>query len=617
MIFRPSLKLKMVKQHSHKANSAWKQQNKSHKTGKHASKRSVNLKGQETILKNKVAAPKKGSILTKKDRKNAAKLKRIYLNRNDGIENGSSNFNFMGSVSDIHSMDSDNFSSISNNQSSDVFNSVKYISILPLHSRVDMQNMATNLLNFITKSPDCANFKAESFNTDNPYVKIIKTNISKQKIVLSAIDLFSDAADLHIFDVLDVLRMTDQILFVADADEAALAKASQKLAGKLASGSAEEIGTIDDQGIGLLELLVAQKLPNWSILINDYQANLTPRMENNLKTLTLKCLEKYLPIDKNTYSKNIAVTSKSSNLVNLLRGIFQSTVAAGVSRHLKKIDKKSLSLTNRCQMMAMKVNLIENDDQPDVCNLEMTGYLRNCDLNINSAIYISKLGAYNIDCIKYQHDPTIPQHKIQNTNYENGEVVMTSDKNQQSDLVPLAEVDPMDAEQTWPDQEEIDMAENQAAAAVKMTLAGETSQNLGNWMAEQDQNDDDDEDFDDDENEDENSEDLEDDSPEDLHKLVNAASAVAKKKQNPKIQFMNQDQVRYFSENDMIEAKNEKIENAEDTGDHLSRADLEKERQIWVDRVKDYQSHQMFEDELDTPIFGGSREISKFFDFFD
>ena len=74
--------------HSHRSNTNWKQKNKSHKTGKHASKRSINKKGQEIIssnTKNSVKNAKQQAFISKSDRKNISKMRRKRLNSDSNM----------------------------------------------------------------------------------------------------------------------------------------------------------------------------------------------------------------------------------------------------------------------------------------------------------------------------------------------------------------------------------------------------------------------------------------------------------------------------------------------------------------------------------------------------
>lgn len=74
--------------HSHRSNTNWKQKNKGHKTGKHASKRSINKMGQEVVssnTKNSVKNAKQQCLISKVDRKNMSKLRRKRLNSDSNM----------------------------------------------------------------------------------------------------------------------------------------------------------------------------------------------------------------------------------------------------------------------------------------------------------------------------------------------------------------------------------------------------------------------------------------------------------------------------------------------------------------------------------------------------
>lgn len=336
-----------MRTHSHKQNTSWKQSNKSHKTGKHASKRSVNKKGQETAKNTALKTVKKSKTLSKQDRKNAKKLTRKLLAQNTSVKNAQeifyqqilnsepasgqddmmSNTGSMASLATMASMS--NLSSISD---------VKYITILPLAMNCDILAVANDLQHMLVDK-----FQADVFESSNPFLKIIKPNLGSkrgQKLIISCIDFRNN---LSKNDILDVIRLTDHLIFVAEADTSSLEFSKNKAAGKKCSGNAADINTVDDIGLAILELIIADKLPNWNLLINtknialDQSSQINAVMENNLRTLTLKSLGRYLPSDKASLKK-VAVSCRQNQIINLLRTVIESVPDQGANKHLRKLE---------------------------------------------------------------------------------------------------------------------------------------------------------------------------------------------------------------------------------------------------------------------------------------
>lgn len=590
--------------HSHKQNTSWKQSNKTHKSGKHASKRSVNKKGQQTISKN-VVNRKGPAVLSKKDRRNANKVRQKYIAA--GGFRQPEPVGFSDNMSDVSGISSTTqFSSVSSMLSAANSSEVKYVTVLPLNSNVNILNIAVGLQNILTEN---ANFKGQSFNTSNPNLKIIKTSITKQKLAISAISFNTHSQQ----EILDILKLTDHIIFVAQADQESLKFSASKTAGKKCSGDASDINTVDENGVRILELIIAQKLPNWSLLIETLcePKQITPTIENNQRNLTLQSLARYLPSNKNNIKK-VAVSSKETQVVNLLRGVIVSTPDTGAKKHARKIgSEKNLTLVNRSQLLAQHVNIIENDDEPDCCDVELTGYIKNADLDINSLVYLSKLGTFKIKSVKHAVDPTKNgRHQaiqgMQGDDFIPGDVILKPDSSKQSDLKILADIDPMDAEQTWPTEEELEMAENEASRAnnakpvnnygIFQKKSSTIAYNAG-WLDDdlEENGEDADEDWVSDEGEDMKSE----GEPEPVEPAKSEMDEDDEQKSKPRIRFLNKVQVETFpiDGSDMKNTKSEDLKD-EESGENLTMA----ERTAELERWRDQKSHQMFPDEIDTPV---------------
>lgn len=95
--------------------------------------------------------------------------------------------------------------------------------------------------------------------------------------------------------------------------------------------------------------------------------------------------------------------------------------------------------------------------------LKITGYLRGTTLSVNQLIHIPGLGDFQMSQIDAPPDPNRIT-KVKTNDLETSEVMKVLDKadpSQQESLESENIPDPMDAEQTWPTNEEIEMAEKE------------------------------------------------------------------------------------------------------------------------------------------------------------
>lgn len=98
--------------------------------------------------------------------------------------------------------------------------------------------------------------------------------------------------------------------------------------------------------------------------------------------------------------------------------------------------------------------------------LKVTGYLRGTTLSVNQLIHIPGLGDFQMSQIDAPPDPNRLQRSKKNENMEAGgelliRLLEKADPLRQETLVSENVPDPMNAEQTWPTNEEIEMAEQE------------------------------------------------------------------------------------------------------------------------------------------------------------
>lgn len=525
--------------HSHRSNTNWKQKNKTHKTGKHASKRSVNKKGQQSDTKASALSTVKKSF-SKADRKNFAKQRRRKLNSQcSSIEMDSASI--YSSLTDL--------SQIGTRQP--LF---KFMAVCPLHSQVKISEVMERINDVVTEG-----FKTEPL--PQPFGNVTIYHTSRAKIQLVAID----HENMNFMDIMDILQQVDHIVFVGRVGENSISYVSNKGSGKKCSGDARDVDTIDEFGTNVLELLLAQKLPNYNLILhNNHQ--LTTAMENRIKELTTKSVEKWLTMDKKS-SKKLAFTNNQSQLLNSLRGILQWKTETGAQKHHLKLSQNAVTTIKRASMYATKIDVQESStNSDDLVDCKITGYIKNNDLDVNGLVHISRWGTFQIKEVLYATEPGKTSHSgIQE--FTDGDFMLAPNPEEQQDLITEAEVDPMDAEQTWPTEEELMEAEQQQKSAEHPAEKSYRSA----WLDEE----------------------------EDYVKTVDQAD------DDNEIDFAKLDEelnkkkvVKFAEENDVCEMGdgdgNEKVDDGGDMTPEQMRGEIA--------RFKEQRSHAMFPDEVDTPI---------------
>jgi len=407
--------------HSHRSNTNWKQKNKSHKTGQHASKRSVNKKGQVFKQPTKPALAKNFS---KADKKNQIKVKRKYLASESSIT-------------------SSLFAALSNGDSK-----IKFVAVCPVHQSVDVKTAYDRIHENLT----CKLGLEERMKND-PLKTVIYAN-KKERLQV----VYLNPAEQNFIDVMDVLQIVDHIVFLGFAGHNTLNFLSNKSNHKQFSKDIKNVDTFDNMGEAILDLLIHQKLPSWNFMIHpSSEISLSAGHENLLKKFTIEVLQKWLTFDKKGLKK-LAVSTNENQVLNLFRGITKGESLQGVQRHAKKISKKSSLKVNRATIFALDLEIDNQDPSKTHHDVKLSGYVKNNDLDINGLVHVSRWGTFKIKSILHQEDPVSKTTSGEMDSFSPGDVILTPNPEMQADLITEAEIDPMDAEQTWPTQEEIDKA---------------------------------------------------------------------------------------------------------------------------------------------------------------
>lgn len=264
------------------------------------------------------------------------------------------------------------------------------MAICPLHTDIDMSEVMETIDATVTNS-FAATVHAQPFGN----CQIYKSKYGKVQIVAI------DQTKQHFMDIIDILSQVDHVIFVARAGLNSLHYASAKNAGKTCSQDASNIDTIDQFGEEVLELLIANKLPPHNLVIHSVEENITQKVENTLKELTAKSVDRWLAHDKKS-SKKIPILNNPNQLQNTLRGILDSKISGGAKRHALKLSKNTVTHIDRASIFATKVDVVENPENPDVVDAKLYGYVRNCDLDVNGLVHVSNWGTFQVKEVLYR-----------------------------------------------------------------------------------------------------------------------------------------------------------------------------------------------------------------------
>lgn len=205
-------------------------------------------------------------------------------------------------------------------------------------------------------------------------------------------------------------------------------------------------------------------------------------------------------------------------------------------------------------------------------SLKLYGYVRGQNLNVNSLIHLPSLGTYQMSEIYAL------KRAMGDCKEETWELVQTADPSKQESLESEAHYDDMNAEQTWPTEQELEEAESKK---VKKKVPKGTSEYQAAWILDSEEeeetdeeDDEDDEDDEDKENED-YSEDEEDDEEEEDEQIDDGES--------------------------VADEEMETITIGEDNNKYDERIDMDEEKKT-LEKIKEAKTEAQFPDEVDTPL---------------
>uniref|UniRef100_A0A1Y1N7A1 Pre-rRNA-processing protein TSR1 homolog n=3 Tax=Photinus pyralis TaxID=7054 RepID=A0A1Y1N7A1_PHOPY len=221
--------------------------------------------------------------------------------------------------------------------------------------------------------------------------------------------------------ILDTLKVCDTVLFVISA-----------VAGY---DFGDEL--IDQWGNKVLTLSFAQGLPTPVVAVTDLDG-VPQKKRGEQKHHIQKLVSKWMPDEK------IMTLDKSSDALNVLRKIGNQKHKSVINR-----DRRPHLYAEECEFV---------NGEGSLGTLMVTGHLRGTPLSANDLIHLPGLGDFQISQIDAIPEPQSAE-KVAGTGVGVARVLERADITKQESLVSENIVDPMDAEQTWPTEEELKMAE--------------------------------------------------------------------------------------------------------------------------------------------------------------
>lgn len=266
------------------------------------------------------------------------------------------------------------------------------------------------------------------------------------------------------FATLDAIKVSTTVLFLTSVVD---------------DNNSYRSNTIDTWGEEILESSILQGLPTSIVAVTGLE--LIPiKKRHEIKQQTQDIITKWIPDEK------IISLDKQTDGLNLLR------------KAANQKQRNIIFRTKRSYLLAEKVKYTSdnNDNNNNTGTLEISGYIRGKILSVNNLIHIPGFGDFQMSRIDTPNDP-YPLEKSKKTTSTND--VNMEDLNNDDNILEIANPeeqesleienipDPMDAEQTWPD--ETDMAEagpiKKNKKILKVVPKG-TSEYQASWIPDED-----------------------------------------------------------------------------------------------------------------------------------
>ena len=295
------------------------------------------------------------------------------------------------------------------------------VCILPLHSQIDPNSAIAILENCDSDAIVDKSLRGITYIT----IPRFKQRFS---FIIPSIGHGSE------LQILDYLKVCDTTLLITSA----------------AMGD-EDI--VDRWGHKIFNMISAQGIPTPIVALMDLES-VNPKRKHAAKVAVQKFMSKLMPEEK------IVQLDTNDEGLNVLRKI-------GAQKQNKLHNK-----ANRSHLFGEKI--VYEPIADDLGQLSVTGYLRGMPLDVNSLVHIPGLGDFQMNQID-NHCSSNPHcvNKNESTSSSGGDLgetrfVTKADASKQTSLQKENIPDAMDAEQTWPTEEEIKEANEETKKSKKL-----------------------------------------------------------------------------------------------------------------------------------------------------
>ncbi|XP_624169.3 pre-rRNA-processing protein TSR1 homolog [Apis mellifera] len=317
------------------------------------------------------------------------------------------------------------------------------VCIIPLQEDLNIDN----ILSIITKADESANVTNSPCGTIHLSIPRFKQRFS-----------FVVPPTGNLFATLDIAKISTTVLFVASVINQC--------------DNNPRIEILDNWGKEIIKACIAQGLSTSVVALTNIE-NLHIKKRQDIKNHVQFEISKWLPEEK----------------------VFQldtSTDAFNVLRRIGTQKQKTISYRNkRAHLLAEEIKFKSNEDSTELGILMISGYLRNVPLSVNSLIHIPEFGDFQMSQIDASEDPYPMEKKLRKHSNAMDDEPSTrflehADPKKQESLESENILNPMDAEQTWPTEEELTQAKaNQKRKILKKVPKG-TSEYQAAWIPDED-----------------------------------------------------------------------------------------------------------------------------------
>lgn len=318
----------------------------------------------------------------------------------------------------------------------------------------------------------------------------------------------------------------------------------------------------DRWGHRIFNMISAQGIPTPVVALMDLES-INPKRRTTTKQAAQKFISKLLPEEK------VMQLDTASEGLNVMRRI-----GGQKKRVLHNVN-------NRPHLFGDQVEFT-TDETGELGTLKVTGFLRGQSLNVNGLVHIPGLGDFQMSQVDAPPDP----YKLDKTREGEAAEVRLLDRSNpekqtslQSENIP----DPMDAEQTWPTEEEIEASqkETKKTRLVKRVPKG-YSEYQAAWIPDV-------EEVEDNEEDDEDDDDMSgDDDDEDFMSCDNKS-------------FEDEYEKRDSDTEEYLDSVSVSSEAAINDEKYDQQMDFQEERET-LQKLQEARTDQLWPDEIDTPL---------------